>query len=292
MAQQAFCGLIATLALAIWPSLSWSNQDIIGEWTASDFVAFNVINEKCSTLTFITRKLDIRRQPDGTLFGSMSMYEQTLWVVKNDPSCRFPVTTISDALFQRARLWPFNLVVTETARWKLGTGSAQCTGDACDQPGQNGPFTTEIQLGGEVLTDGGSGITGGGYIKYKRSSAQLQRADQAAASLADLLKPLDRGDCNGFFSDSLAEASDLRPHQTDFCKLITQLMQVEPAPIARTAISAKVPLDRVLRATQPLEVEDVLVTGFVEYQDGKSLPREVVLRKEKGRWKVLAIYGR
>lgn len=282
--------LIAVLVASIGLGQAHA-QDITGDWQQADFVSVDKVTPECVTLTTMTRTIWVDRAPDGHLTGAYSTCEEVLWVQKGSPSCKFSVASMSPDIFQRARTWSFLLAPQDATGWRLGSGSAICQGDACGQPGIDEPFASRLSLQGDRLVDTGVGVRGGA-MKFQRAAQWLQRADDAAAAWPALMKPLDRGDCNGFFQASLSADSPLQKAHDDYCEVIAQRLQSEHQPIVSLSVGVKTPIDRRWVPDGAVEVKDVLLAGFAIFQDGSTLPRQAILRREQGQWKVVDLFGR
>lgn len=282
--------LIAGLAAALGLGQAHA-EDIAGDWLQADFVSVENITPECTALTSMRRTIRVERAPDGNLLGVYATDEESLWVQKASSSCKFSVPTMSPDIFQRSRTWSFLLAPRDATGWRLGSNSAKCQGDACDEPRIGEPFESRLSMQGDRLIDAGKGVRGGA-LKFQRAAPWRQRADDAAAAWPALMKPLDRGDCNGFFRESLSADSPLQKAHDDYCAVIAQRLQSEPQPIVSLSIGGKTPIDRRWVPDGTVEVEEVLLAGFAIYQDGSTLPRQAILRREGGQWKVVALFGR
>ena len=287
--------------MTIWPLIAGlaalfalgraSAEDITGHWLQADFVSVEAIMPECVSLTAMSRTIRVERAQDGSLSGVYATDEQSIWVHNKSSSCKFSVATMSPVVFQRSCIWQFLLAPRDVTGWRMGSNSAKCQGDAYDEPGIGEPFESRLSLQGDRLVDAGKGVRGGA-LKFQRAVPWRQRADEAAAAWPALMKPLDRGDCNGFFQASLSANSPLQKAHEDYCVLNVQRLQSEPQPIVSLSIGLKIPIDRRWVPDGAVEVEDVLLAGFAIFQDGSTLPRQAILRREQGQWKVVALFGR
>lgn len=267
-----------------------AQSPLVGDWLESDFVGMNRVSDQCQFLNFATRTISIVANPSGELGGTFATYEQSVWIVNAGAECKFPTKTMIDAVAQRTRVWSFALKKTGDAQWTLGSGSGDCIGDSCDQAFV-GTFETTLRLKDGLLQDLGDG-TPKTRTLFRRAEVARARAEEAANAVQALLHRRDSGDCNGYFADSLSVDSTLHARQADYCMLDAQWLQSEQSPISRLKVINRIALSRTDSAKGPVDVDDVLLTGFAQYQDGSMLPRHVILRHDAAGWRVLMTMGR
>lgn len=277
------------LAVLAFAGLARAQAPLAGDWTEADFLGVYRVSDECQYLNFTTRKISFAPLPGGGLGGSFATYDQSLWVVNEKAACKFPTKTMIDAVALRIRLWPFALKTTNDG-WTLGTGPADCAGDSCDDAFV-GSFETALQLKDGILYDLGDG-TPQARRAFRRADAARERAEEAERAVQALLRRRDTGDCNGYFLESLSRDSTLRGKQADFCMLYAQWLQTEKSPILRMKVINRIALSRSVSADGPVQVDDVLLTGFAEYQDGSMVPRDVILRHDPEGWRILTTMGR
>jgi hypothetical protein len=281
--------LIGVLLLAL-AGLAGAQTPLTGDWVESDFVGVNRVSDECQFLNFATRTISFAPLPGGALGGSFATYEQSVWIVNAKVACKFPTKTMIDVVAQRTRVWPFALKKSGDGGWTLGSGPADCVGDSCDQAFV-ASFETTLQLKDDILYDLGDG-TAQARMAFRRVDVARERAEEAEKAVQALLRRRDSGDCNGYFLESLSRDSSLRARQADFCMLDAQWLQTEKSPILHMKVISRIALSRSVSAGGPVQVDDVLLTGFAEYQDGSVLPRDVILRRDPAGWRVLMTLGR
>lgn len=286
----AFCVLAVVLISVVFliaPVEAAAPSSLEGEWQQMDFLGVNQESPACVRATYKMRKIAIQRSPDQSLGGVYITYEQSFWTQHGQPNCAFSPPTMSNALAQRTRLWPFRLTSEGNGRWHLRADVANCTGDYCNEPNIKAAFETTLELNGDTLIDDGGDTQGG--LRFRTATKARALGASALSALDSLMKMFDSGECNAFVAHSVTRDSPLREHQGDFCKIAQRLHSLEP-PVSGSAIINSLPMDR---TTSPggyfQNVQDVLLNGSVSFQDGTTLPRAVVLRQENGVWKVYAL---
>src|SRR5262245_57411324 len=142
-------GSLLTIVLV---STSPVSSDMLpGQWQQSDLIGIAQHGDGCTSLSYLTRKLTLDKEPGGAVTGIYSNYEQAVWTLNAQSQCTFAVPTMSRALFQRARMWPVQATSLGGRRWKLTASPSRCTGDACDDPNLwKSGFETELTFEGET----------------------------------------------------------------------------------------------------------------------------------------------
>lgn len=276
------------------PSACIAAESVAGQWQQSDLIGYGQSKDACVWVSYVTRKFSIDVEPNGTLSGVYSNYEQAVWTLRSDASCTFGRPTMSNALFQRARLWPVRLSKVGERRWKVIATPANCTGDWCeDRDVWKQSFETEIKLEGSALVDSGAEFAGvKRELRYRPAREAVALANGAAAASSGLLQPLDSGECNVFFAQSLHPQSPLQGHLNDFCTMARQIRSMQQSSISGATVVNAVAIDRLVRPEGPIDnLDDVLVIGSVDFQDGSKAPRVLALRRHQGAWKLFAQFA-
>jgi hypothetical protein len=268
-------------------------QQLIGQWQQSDLVGPGRSSEQCTWLRYQTRKIQVEPAPTGEIVGVYTIYEQSVWTLRGAETCAFERPTISNALFQRARMWSIRLAADDDALWRMSADAAQCSGDWCDEAGLfRSPFTTRLRSDAGKLIDAGAGVAGGGELTFRPVAVASNLADSAAAAWPGLLRPYDEGECNAFVAQSVHSSSPLKQHQIDFCSLARQMKSIQTQPVVGSSVLNTIPLDRVLLANgSSAATDDVLIIGTLDFQDGSKAPRVSRLRRQEGTWKVFAQFA-
>jgi hypothetical protein len=269
-----------------------AQSNAIGRWQQTDFLGISVLSEQCVYASYVTRKLLLDAPPQGVVSGIYTTYEQRFWVSNVNNKCALPDKRTGDAIFQRVRIFPVAITREGGGALHLDGEFQRCDGDFCDDPNLfRSAFSTRIKIQGDTLVDEAKDINQKMPIVYRKEAAANDVAQDAADTVDVLMEPLDKGECNRYVVTSLMSTNQLRQHQSEYCGVMRKAMVLEPK-VLRTEIMSKVVLDRVVSKDQIRSVDEVLISSFVVFQDGTTLPRLLILRKEGGGWKVALHMGR
>lgn len=284
LAKIQFLGAILLLC-----SSSAFSQGIVGAWERGEMQAFNMIGDKCATVSTMARTWTIKKAPDDVLIGTYMADEQRLWAFKIAPECRMPGAGMSADAYRRVRIWGVTLTALGGNSWNAYAKFGECSGDGCAAGDTIQEFRTKLTLEGGVITESDR-LPDGAIPTYKRSAELRHREDAAALAFQELMRPLDSGQCNRFVADSLVPESPVRNQQSLFCENNIRLMSTFPK-VVRTNPLVRVAVDRVLMPDGFHSVEDVFIFGFVVFQTGTTSIRTAHLRPVDGKWRIVNHFG-